>query len=344
MLVKVFNVYKGVPVEVNVRAERFWNYKQLIPVNTDSEVSVTLVAYEGLETAFDTETKVLTVSGTLPDYSLLGQKTGVLMPYGETYLANDGGKFRGLLASGVGFSGQETSYNLFYFNGNIVLDTAAEKSGWLWVGTCTIAAHEKPLFYCLKYSEYGAISYEGRVVSGFNTGNYLVSSMNMPTLEFFGASLRFISRVVSGSSVSGSQNLFWDEGSYNHGFGISSSKWRIWNGTAYTGGTVSANTAYWVMFIQQAEGGSKLYYLVDDGSYTEQTLPMDVSAWTLAVSVVGTLFNPAGGKIRIGTGYTSASEYWKGKIDLGVTRVDSGGMATPEGDVVWNVYWRAMVE
>lgn len=351
MIVKTFKAYRDVAVKLDVVADRFFDYSQVVIIDEDKTQHVTLEPYQGLniQPVVQGAGDLFTVQGTLPDYAAFEQVTIGLKPVGDMYLSASGVKSVGVLAEGCTDDGSAVNYNLFYQQGELVADVAQSKDGWRWVGVLEVPAHSLQSFWVVKYVETAPMTYQIPYVLGFTANNYLISSCKMPSQPYFAMPLRVITRVVTGSSVSSSigQNIFWDNSEHNSGFGTASSQWRIWNGSTHLGGSVSPNTAYWVMMMQEVHGGTKLYYMVDDGTYTLDTLPEDdVSLWQLAVSISGTVFDPAGTKMRIGTGYTSTNEYWQGKIDLLSTRVDSGVSVVDEEmnvQVSWSAFWRPLV-
>ena len=173
-------------------------------------------------------------------------------------------------------------------------------------------------------------------VFNFSSLNYLVSDSALPFRQYFAVDLKFISKVTIANS-NYTQDIFWDDSENNHGFGVASNKWRIWNGAATTGGSAVNNTTYWTQLVEQIGQGTKLYVLEDDGTYTLDTLP-DIAQWTLAVSVSTGLFDTTGMKVRIGNGYTTLAEPWRGKIDLSNTCIYTGSQV---GDSTsWTVYWK----
>lgn len=349
MQVKVFNVYKYVPVQIKVCQDRFYDYTQSAVLVDNTTIRVALLPYLGLNAEFLVDGAVPLVSvseGELPDYTDYAGGSGVLQTFGQNFLGADGVKYQGLLASGLSDSGEETAYNLFYKDGCILLDVAETREGWRWVGTFTVPAHTVVPVYQMDYTENGTLSYAFPYVSGFTESKYLVSKKAMPNNTYFAWAMRCITRVAGTASIYSRQGIFWDNSSNNHGFGITGAQWMIFNGSQHVGGKVEEGKAYWLMLIQDEVGGSQLYYLLDDGTYTAETLPMDVSAWTLAVSVEGKVFDTAGAQLRIGAEYTSPSDYWRGKIDLAASRVDVGSKTidaeTMEKEIMWHDYWRAL--
>lgn len=266
---------------------------------------------------------------------------GARVFYGDEYFmmlfrTNKTEIFQGMLASGVSCDGQAQNYNIFYKNGKFVADTAEAKSGYRWCGSTSIKSFVPSSVYKKCYTENGTLNLSYPNLSGFSNMNYALTDKALPMGQFFAVNIKIISKVTVTSS-NYTQNILWDNSANNHGIGVATYKWRIWNGTAVTGGSAVNGTTYWIQVVQQNEQGTKLYVLDDDGTYTFETLP-DIEQWTLAVSVNSALFDTSGQKLRIGTGYTTPTEYWHGKIDLSntciYTKVQGGA------DTGWTVYWK----
>ncbi len=334
-------VYAGMPYRYKIRKDRYWDKSGSGNIAEDTTVNITLAAYEGLDASFAVENGVPLVTitgGTLPDFETYAGIKGVLAPAGG-YLVNGASNpeiLPGVLADGLTDSGLAGDYHIFYKNGTVVLDIAESKAGYMWVGDVAVTAHEVYTETKTHFSLTGNVTFDGSEAT-FADGAYLLTDKGLPASEFFATNMRFVVRVETGSDTSAAQGILWDDSSNNHGCGIYQNKFRIWNGSGHSGGTVAADTAYWVMLTEIVNEGSKLYYLVDDGTYTLNTLP-DASLWTQAASVSGMLFDASGKKIRIGNRYTTGTttEYWRGMIDSADIKIETGG------DAGWTVYWRAV--
>lgn len=334
----VYKVYSGIPFKYRARKNKYWDKIGSGEITEDTAISVVMEAYSGLSATAELSEEgyvALTVaSGTLPDWQLFDGISGLLAPQGG-YLVNNA-ILKGLLAEGVEDTGAAQTYHIFYGDGEVVLDTAESRTGMQWIGSVAVPAHEVTLPQKVNFEIVGNVSITDNVAS-FSNGSALVTNKGLPQSDFFAPNIRFIARVTTGSSVNGVQNIFWDNTANDHGCGIYNGQWRIWNGAVNSGGSVAASSSYWVMLEQLADGGSSLYYIADDSTYTVETLP-DKSLWTLATSVSGSLFNNMGGAVRIGNAFVSTNEYWQGTIDLASLHIESGGT----GAVSWPVWWSYM--
>lgn len=355
MRTDIIKAYRGVPVYVHICKDRYYDFNGYYTAQSSQTFDIALEAYEGLsvEAVEGADFNIFTLSGTLPDHTYLEETMYVLKPCGSFYLAADGEKYKGLLAQGLTDTGAAATYNLFYQDGNVVADVVESKDGWRWVGELEVPQHTPVLFGKMNFLETGPLTYENFYASDISGYRYMISDRDMPREVVgdmsFPPSLRIIARVMTGSNVSSNvvQSLFWDSTESNRGVGIKSSQWEIYRTTAVLGGSVSANTTYWLMFVQDVHDGSQIYYMVDDGTYTEDTLPEDVSQWTLACSVDGIVLDYRGVKLLIGNSYNSAKEYWKGKFDMAHLRVDHGyKIDDPSGVefwlLAWEDHWRAI--
>lgn len=350
MQVKTFSVYKDVPVQIKVTQERFYDHKQTVALSENTTIHVVLTPYAGLSAELLTDGIVPTVSvsaGELPDYTDFDGTSGVLRTFGKSFWAEDGTKYQGLLAPKLTDTGAETRYNLFYKDGSIMFDTAETCEGRLWVGAVTIPAHTVAKMYVKNYTEAGTLTYALPLISGFSQTSWITSSKALPNRSYFPTDVRFITRIQT-DVVNAVQEILFDESDNNHGVAINSDgRWRYWKGSAvYSTVKAVENTSYWVQYIEGRDNVSRLYVMVDDGTYqTIDALPnVSSSSWTLAIQDVNILDN-AGAKIRIGNGYKTLTEYFRGKVDLSATRVDIGNRVidAEKGDAVaWSEYWRPL--
>ncbi len=259
----------------------------------------------------------------------------------QVWSAGSGGVtlIEGGLSQGVIDDRNEHMYNMFYKNGKVCLDLVQKKNGYMWVGQAYVSWHSDNVAYSMGYSLHGKVVHLGLWATNFSQDNYLLSDKKLPAGPFFSPNLRFISRVRMSGNVSDVQYLCCDESMVGHGFGIANGKWRLANGNVFVGGTVEAYAIYWVQLVQLADGGTVLYYLKDNGSYSLSTLP-EVSAWASACTVSGALFDTSGQKIRIGTSSLTPTQSWGGELDLEATRVDVGGVSVV--GMSWETYWKAL--
>ena len=91
------------------------------------------------------------------------------------------------------------------------------------------------------------------------------------------------------------------------------------------------------MLVQSVNGGSQLYYLIDNGSYDPNS-PSENTAWTAGPQISEPLFNTVGGNVRIGNGYNSTTEFWQGSLDITRLRID---VAMADSGL-WSNWWKAV--
>lgn len=336
------NVYKGVPFYVKVVNDRYYDIFATKVINESATEQIALTPYAGLTISYNNGAIVIG-TGNLPNYE---EYPGTRRCWGDPlkrYVINSDSN--GEILQGILFDGDDgtaATWNAFYSyqTKDIKFSKQAKLSGFAWVGSLVLGAHDVNSWANANFSEKGSVSYEYPLVSGFSENSYLESSTSLPNGQYFASTLRFISRVTTGDSVSSPKNIYWDSTNHNHGYGVYNSKWRIYNGSNNTGGTALANTTYWVMLIQSTQGNTKLYYMLDDGTYERDTLP-DVDDWELTVTVNGMLFDNTGQKVIIGNASVTKSEYWNGKIDLTSLKIDTVTSGA-NGTVTWSNLWKAI--
>lgn len=246
----------------------------------------------------------------------------------NTYLFDEGEEQKGA-----------TKYNIFIKDSTTILSPSETKEGYMWSGDITVAKTTtgiKETLYANIIGDCQIIQNDGK---NFTEKNYFISNKNFPYSGFFAHYVDIITRVTTGSDTN-NRNIFWDESSNNHGFGTSSNnKWRIWNGSNVLGGSYEFNKPYWVRYRQEEpEVGTPyvaLYYMLDDGTYNSyDELPEITDAsWNLAIKIDNTVELFGNNPLRIGTGYTTPSEYWQGSIDLANTVIRTS---------TTDIHWRAL--
>lgn len=249
-------------------------------------------------------------------------------------------QYTGILASNLQDVASERTYNAFYKDGEIVLDTVTKKAQYMWVGEVVVPAHTLGKAYVRNYDIVGQVAERLPYVEGFDDTKYLVSKQSLPMCNFFPINLKIVTRINSGNSIGSVNGIVWDNNPYvNRGFGIYDSKWTIWHTATTSEGAVEANTDYWVQMIHEVNVGTKLYYLKDNGNYTLETLP-SLSEWSLGPVASSYLFDTTGGPLRFGAGVTY-SRYFYGSIDVLNTVVYTGMGETPENNTMtWTENWR----
>ncbi len=152
------------------------------------------------------------------------------------------------------------------------------------------------------------------IASEFNSSKYIIYEPQAGNVDYLEVTCR--AYVVGG----GTYNIFFND--ENRGVGVYGSTsdryWRIWSGSANYSPlyNFTNNNWYWCKLIQE-HNTTKLLTMLDDGTYTEiYKLPLKTSTkWTTSISLNFKLFSTMN-RLYIGNGYSTLSEYWRGKIDL----------------------------
>ncbi len=246
--------------------------------------------------------------------------------------------YPGMVAAGISCDGQAQNYNLFYKGGAFVADVAETKAGYRWCGSEAMAAFSVGAVLKKNFTEYGKPVFAYPHMSGFASDAYILSDKDLLPGQFFAVNVKIICKVRVTAPTS-RQTLCGIDAANGYGFGINNKNWRLSGSTVVTGGTVEANTVYWLQVVQEQGVGTKLYYLPDNGTYTLETLP-DAAEWSAGPTLEEQLFNVGSAKLRIGCGFTSPNEYWRGDIDLMNTCVYVGGTSLlPEDTPAWMAHW-----
>ena len=165
----------------------------------------------------------------------------------------------------------------------------------------------------------GSVSYDETTgkLSGFSTSNYATSSSGIT----FGSSFDLIFNVTV-ASASTQQTLFY--GQNDSGLLFTDGKIASWFGSNVLGVTsvVNGNT-YWIRLVW---GGTSYtcYSLLDDGTYTLETLP-ELSSWTqeFTYSSSTNIFAPG---YWIGYHSQATSQYARSTFNMGKAQITTNGV------------------
>ena len=227
----------------------------------------------------------------------------------------------GCLDEGLSENYNETTYNAFVKDGNVLLTDKENVEGMIWANTVTVPEHLKSAIYRKNYNVVGTLTYDEIFnVSDFGSNNYILSPSVITEPE--NNTYLLVTRVTTGDDSS-SRNIFWTNSSPDYGCGTASrNQWRIWRGgDTQHAGSFEYNTSYWVAVMQYPDQ-TILYYMKDDGTFkdiSELPLPIIRGGGTQPYWSTGPIVNAivyGTDVIRIGNGYASTNEYWEGNIDL----------------------------
>lgn len=245
---------------------------------------------------------------------------------------------KGMLAAGVSCDGLPQVYNIFYKDRKFVADIAEAKAGYRWCGSAAMRGFDSTPVLKKRYAKYGTPAFTYPHLSGFDANSYVVTDKALPQGQFFPVNIKIICKCNT-NVVTTDQTLFSDNSANSHGFGIRYNDWRICGNSTVYGGKAEKGKIYWLQVVQESGVGTKMYYLLDDGSYTLETLP-DVADWSAGPTTSELIFDNSGQKIRIGTGFNAPNEYWTGSIDLLNTCIYAYMQGSQSEATDWMVYWK----
>jgi len=125
-------------------------------------------------------------------------------------------------------------------------------------------------------------------------------------------------------------------------FGLYGAAWCVYSGSRTTGGTATADTAYWIKVrsIYDSETSSytsTLYVLPDNGSYTLETLPA-LAEWEQAVQVAANVFMSEENFWLSNDGNAS----FNGDMQLDQIELKTGGVPASGTETDWTSYWKPL--
>lgn len=240
----------------------------------------------------------------------------------------------GMLAEGLEDTGNETLYNLFYKDGKVVLDTVAKKDGFVWVGEKTIPKHVPITVLEAHFEIIGNVEINDYNAS-FGNGAYLLADEVFPAAEC----IDFVTQVTP-QSVSGWRTI---ASTPVASIGTKNANWFLNDGGDVVAGTFEAGLTYWLC-VRQNKTLTKLYYMLDDGTYaTYDDLP-DVTnaAWSAGPELNISCF-PSGGYFRLG-GSATNREFATLDLRKSVLRYGMWYFAPTDGipPANYEYFWRAL--
>lgn len=233
-------------------------------------------------------------------------------------------------------TGEAKTYNAVYKDDKLTLMNQDDSlSQYTWVGSVNVPAHTPDQKWVARFSVNGDVTFDETEVS-FGSTAYLEADKTVPDEEYF----KFITRVTP-SYNSGSRCFTTMDGL---AFGTKNSNWFIYIDGAYTGGSFTVGTTYWVQVVQE-KTVTKLYYMVDDGTYGNWSSLPDVTntAWTLGVTVSKKSFI-VGSWFRIGQAVAN-QQFAEVDLDQTILMIPDAWFYPLEGDPtpgLYKTYWIAL--
>lgn len=238
-------------------------------------------------------------------------------------------QYNGILASGVTDDGTAKNYNLFY-NGNFVVDTAENKTGYEWCGVVAATAHTvyQPYILCDSWSMAGLPEIKpGFVMSGFSTSDYV--STNYIFAPQVTDSFKIQIKFTTGATANNHQTLL-DCGANQYGplIKINSShqiavEW-LFSGdetanSAHTDFEVTEDTTYWVRIVKPLTEFFSLPIVME--------YSLDGQTWVQFGSFEVPSSLVASAAIKVGAARTN-NQYFRGVIDMTKTFVEINNVKT----------------
>ena len=249
-------------------------------------------------------------------------------------------ELKGCLDKGLTDNSDETTYNAFVKNSDILLTNKENIEEMFWANKIIVPSHLKTGVYLKNYSQVGSLNIDlDYNVSGFGKGTVIYSPIIKANTT--DETLCYVFRVKTGEISSTWRILLGNKGGLNHLVGVGDGKWFLWNvSTHASGGTHESNTPYWVAVMVYPDQ-TILYYMKDDGTFNDVSkIPLPVirggtqSYWSTGPSMNTNMFmNTAK---WIGAGNDNSDQYWSGSVDIKNTIVyknHNNFMANTE--IVW---------
>lgn len=349
-------VYRGVPFNYKAKRDRYYDLSASATISENATIEVNLQPYAGLDATcvfYQNNAPLITMgSGQLPDYTQYAGTSGCLAGAGRYYLVDEDGVasiHSGLLdaetATNIPVATEAAvAYNVFFNGTETVISSAAAKTGYRWIGTATVPAHEATQWVRPHFEINGGVTITNNVAS-FN-GGVLAAVCPFPEISFFPMKFDFTTKVVAKAGAETRYQTLWNATEKGCSIGLYGSLWAIAvNNTINSQGSIEDNTTYWVRVAEGDNYYTSLYYMVDDGTYTLDTLPeVSDSAWQIggscAMSSTQRLFD--------GQAFTFSSadavKSWIGTVDLAntVIRAQSSEHDADGGSGLWTVFWRPL--
>jgi hypothetical protein len=234
--------------------------------------------------------------------------------------------------------GTMQDWNCFY-DGETEFNKAQSMSGKVWLGHKVIESHVTNPFPAVNFTQVGEVTYSGNAAT-FTDGNYLVADKKLPNVSFFPQNFDFTAKITP-KTPSGYNTVFRNA-TTNVFFGLYGAAWCVYSGSRTTGGTATADTAYWIKVrsIYDSETSSytsTLYVLPDNGSYTLETLPA-LAEWEQAVQVAANVFMSEENFWLSNDGNAS----FNGDMQLDQIELKTGGVPASGTEIDWVSYWKPL--
>lgn len=350
------NVYRGVLFTYRAKKDRYYDLSGSAMISEDATLEVNLQPYEGVGTTcvfYQNNAPLITVqSGQLPDYTQYNGTSGCLAAAGRYYLVDENGTASissGLLDAETAATipaATETPvvYNVFFNGTNTEISSAETKDGYRWIGTATVPEHEATQWVRPHFEINGDVTITNNVAS-FN-GGVLAATCPFPENRFFPMKFDFTTKVVAKAGAEASYQRLWSATDQGCSIGLYGSLWSIAVGNeTNSSGSIEDNTSYWVRAVEGDNYFTSLYYMVDDGTYTLETLPdTSNSAWLegggISMSSTQGLFNGQ----AFSFSSADAAKTWLGTVDLAntVVRFQNIKHDVEEENNSWTVFWRPL--
>jgi len=327
-------VYADIPFQYKIVKDRYWDKVVSKSITVDTVDDVTLEPYDGVTITQDGS--ILTVSsGLLPNGNSYAGYKGVTAPAGNSYLTSADGILPGALTDD---DGTMQDWNCFY-DGETEFNKAQSMSGKVWLGHKVIESHVTNPFPAVNFTQVGEVTYSGYAAT-FTDGNYLVADKKLPNVSFFPQNFDFTAKITP-KTPSGYNTVFRNA-TTNVFFGLYGAAWCVYSGSRTTGGTATADTAYWIKVrsIYDSETSSytsTLYVLPDNGSYTLETLPA-LAEWEQAVQVAANVFMSEENFWLSNDGNAS----FNGDMQLDQIELKTGGVPASGAEIDWVSYWKPL--
>lgn len=326
------NVYKGLPVKIEIRKPRFYYRDIWCKFDVNGEFNIDLVPFEGIDYVTD-NCSISYGSKVLWDFNVINNNQMCLAKRGEDYLCvdNEGivSNLSGCLLEGKDVSA-ETMYYGFARGKEIILSkTDDDIDGYTCVGEIVVPEHQVATYYNKNYFEPNdslvySLDDDGHIWCNLNSNGELTANkevvVGVEAGTSFGDYEIIITMKVVADSVSGYRKLFMFDGM--NWFGTNDGKLCIYDKLT-ANQTLSAGVVYWIKFSEQYVYHTNTYtktisYIKDD-DYVEGSSD---NVWTSKSSSSTSPW--LGGDVKlIGIGSDDTNERsWKGSIDLMNTKIE----------------------
>ena len=367
---KTVKVYKNFPLNYKIRKPRYWYVDKTVTVSGATTIQENLEAYAGMQKEVSNDDSVLKIertrlwNGTYIDageYVLADKKKTV---NGEEvdaeYLVVNDNQVKKLKGCGKVFSLNNNSvvYEMYRntTDGSLSLDLKTlptiDTRDRDWFGDLTVGLNFYPTYYEEKCKPSGTGTVKQVTYSTDSSKNIWMDVKKcagvalpenersiyqsaVPAIAYYPFRVRLISKVKTGTDLSGSRVLgrfgFGSTRAEGEWVGLLQGKLNLYSLMLHSN-KLAANTTYWFKLVETSGETSnythELSYIVDNG-YTPNTLPDD-SAWTTVTNTDNNRYVNPDSMCR-GFGEESSTDYnWDGLIDVTNTWIDTG---VKSGDV-----------